>query len=127
VSACVSLIGFAATRWLIPRVASKTLARGICGKDLNKKVSRAGRGSWVQLHAGAEQSGPAGALQLCAASRPPPLGARARPPPHAAPPATAPPPKQPPPPTFTRRARRQGRCPSLSRLAWRRPACSYAA
>lgn len=41
VSACVSLAGFAATRWLIPVVASKTLARGICGKDLNKKASDA--------------------------------------------------------------------------------------
>ena len=37
ISAAVSLAGFVATRWLVPAVAQKTLARGICGKDLNKK------------------------------------------------------------------------------------------
>lgn len=36
ISACVSLGGFFATKWLVPVVARKTLARGICGKDLNK-------------------------------------------------------------------------------------------
>jgi UDP-N-acetylglucosamine--dolichyl-phosphate N-acetylglucosaminephosphotransferase len=36
ISAAVSVVGFLATRWLIPIVARKTLARGICGKDLNK-------------------------------------------------------------------------------------------
>lgn len=36
ISALVSLAGFFATRWLVPIVAQKTLARGICGKDLNK-------------------------------------------------------------------------------------------
>lgn len=37
ISAAVSLVGFFATKWLIPIVARKTLARGICGKDLNKQ------------------------------------------------------------------------------------------
>jgi hypothetical protein len=37
-SAVVSVLGFLATRWLIPPVAAKTASRGICGKDLNKKV-----------------------------------------------------------------------------------------
>jgi UDP-N-acetylglucosamine--dolichyl-phosphate N-acetylglucosaminephosphotransferase len=37
ISAAVSFVGYLATRWLIPFVAQKTLARGICGKDLNKK------------------------------------------------------------------------------------------
>lgn len=41
-SAVVSIIGFAATRWLIPPLAAKTLRRGICGKDLNKKGTPAG-------------------------------------------------------------------------------------
>eukprot|EP00879_Flechtneria_rotunda_P024984 GHRR01026512.1.p1 GENE.GHRR01026512.1~~GHRR01026512.1.p1 ORF type:complete len:328 (+),score=83.59 GHRR01026512.1:144-1127(+) len=41
-SAFVSLLGFLATKWLIPIVASKTLRRGICGKDLNKKGTPAG-------------------------------------------------------------------------------------
>lgn len=36
ISACVSVAGFFATKWLVPLVAQKTLARGICGKDLNK-------------------------------------------------------------------------------------------
>lgn len=42
VSACVSVASFAATRALIPVLASKTLARGICGKDLNKRGTPAG-------------------------------------------------------------------------------------
>ncbi|GBF90594.1 hypothetical protein Rsub_03166 [Raphidocelis subcapitata] len=37
ISGVVALAGFFATRWLLPFVAQKTLARGICGKDLNKK------------------------------------------------------------------------------------------
>lgn len=37
ISAAVSVVGFFATRWLIPHVAKKTLSRGICGKDLNKQ------------------------------------------------------------------------------------------
>jgi UDP-N-acetylglucosamine--dolichyl-phosphate N-acetylglucosaminephosphotransferase len=37
ISAVVSIAGFLATRWLLPFVAQKTLARGICGKDLNKQ------------------------------------------------------------------------------------------
>lgn len=37
ISAAVSVVGFFLTRWLIPFVAQKTLARGICGKDLNKQ------------------------------------------------------------------------------------------
>uniref|UniRef100_A0A383WEI1 UDP-N-acetylglucosamine--dolichyl-phosphate N-acetylglucosaminephosphotransferase n=1 Tax=Tetradesmus obliquus TaxID=3088 RepID=A0A383WEI1_TETOB len=41
-SALVSIAGFAATKWLLPVVARKTLARGICGKDLNKKGTPAG-------------------------------------------------------------------------------------
>lgn len=41
-SALVSFVGFLITRWLIPAVASKTKARGICGKDLNKKGTPAG-------------------------------------------------------------------------------------
>lgn len=41
-SAIVSLVGFFATRWLIPKVAAKTASRGICGKDLNKKGTPAG-------------------------------------------------------------------------------------
>lgn len=41
-SACVSIAGFLATKWLIPVVASKTLKRGICGKDLLKKGTPAG-------------------------------------------------------------------------------------
>ncbi|GIL90807.1 hypothetical protein Vretimale_16807 [Volvox reticuliferus] len=35
--ALVSLAGFFGTVYLVPKVASKTQARGICGKDLNKK------------------------------------------------------------------------------------------
>lgn len=38
----VSCVGFFATRWLVPVVAAKTQARGICGKDLNKKGTRWG-------------------------------------------------------------------------------------
>lgn len=41
-SALVSIGGFIATKWLLPIVASKTLKRGICGKDLNKKGTPAG-------------------------------------------------------------------------------------
>ncbi|KAL6745190.1 glycosyl transferase family 4-domain-containing protein [Haematococcus lacustris] len=41
-SAIVSILGFFATRYLIPAVASKTASRGICGKDLNKKGTPAG-------------------------------------------------------------------------------------
>ncbi|PNH07577.1 UDP-N-acetylglucosamine--dolichyl-phosphate N-acetylglucosaminephosphotransferase [Tetrabaena socialis] len=35
--ALVSVLGFFGTVYLVPKVASKTQARGICGKDLNKK------------------------------------------------------------------------------------------
>lgn len=42
VGAFISVAGFFATRYLIPPVASKTAARGICGKDLNKKGTPAG-------------------------------------------------------------------------------------
>lgn len=38
----VSLLGYAATRWLVPKVARKTQARGICGKDINKRGTPAG-------------------------------------------------------------------------------------
>lgn len=41
-AAAVSALGFLATRWLVPQVAAKTLARGICGKDLNKRGTPAG-------------------------------------------------------------------------------------
>jgi UDP-N-acetylglucosamine--dolichyl-phosphate N-acetylglucosaminephosphotransferase len=41
-SAIVSLVGFLATQWLIPKVAAKTASRGICGKDLNKRGTPAG-------------------------------------------------------------------------------------
>lgn len=41
-SAVLSIVAFAATRWLVPIVARKTLARGICGKDLNKRGTPAG-------------------------------------------------------------------------------------
>ncbi|KAF6258891.1 glycosyl transferase family 4-domain-containing protein [Scenedesmus sp. NREL 46B-D3] len=41
-SALVSIAGFVATKWLLPVVARKTLARGICGKDLNKRGTPAG-------------------------------------------------------------------------------------
>lgn len=41
-AALVSAIGFLATVWLIPKVGAKTQARGICGKDLNKKGTPAG-------------------------------------------------------------------------------------
>jgi UDP-N-acetylglucosamine--dolichyl-phosphate N-acetylglucosaminephosphotransferase len=37
ISAAVAMAGFLATRWLVPIVARKTLARGIAGKDLNKQ------------------------------------------------------------------------------------------
>lgn len=42
VNALVSAVGFLATRYLLPKVARKTQARGICGKDLNKKGTPAG-------------------------------------------------------------------------------------
>lgn len=41
-SAVVSVLGFFITRYLIPPVTRKTQARGICGKDLNKKGTPAG-------------------------------------------------------------------------------------
>ncbi len=41
-SALVGVLGFFLTRYLIPPVTSKTAARGICGKDLNKKGTPAG-------------------------------------------------------------------------------------
>ncbi len=41
-SAAVGVLGFFMTRYLIPPVTSKTAARGICGKDLNKKGTPAG-------------------------------------------------------------------------------------
>ena len=41
-NAAVSIAGFIATRWLVPFVAQKTQARGICGKDINKKGTPAG-------------------------------------------------------------------------------------
>lgn len=41
-SAVVALAGFLVTAWLVPKVASMTMARGICGKDLNKKGTPAG-------------------------------------------------------------------------------------
>ena len=41
-SLAVSLVAFFATRWLLPKVARKTAARGICGKDLNKRGTPAG-------------------------------------------------------------------------------------
>ncbi|KAG2485717.1 hypothetical protein HYH03_015601 [Edaphochlamys debaryana] len=40
--AAVSVFGFLGTAYLVPKVASKTQARGICGKDLNKKGTPAG-------------------------------------------------------------------------------------
>ncbi|GAX76522.1 hypothetical protein CEUSTIGMA_g3968.t1 [Chlamydomonas eustigma] len=44
ISTCstIACIGFLITSWLIPKVGVKTLARGICGKDLNKKGTPAG-------------------------------------------------------------------------------------
>eukprot|EP00877_Chromochloris_zofingiensis_P014349 jgi/Chrzof1/9168/Cz03g38150.t1 len=42
ISFTVSILGFYATKWFIPIVATKTQARGICGKDLNKKGTPAG-------------------------------------------------------------------------------------
>lgn len=50
-SVLVSALGFAATTWLIPLVASKTLRRGICGKDLNKRGTPAGEGGGVRVMA----------------------------------------------------------------------------
>jgi UDP-N-acetylglucosamine--dolichyl-phosphate N-acetylglucosaminephosphotransferase len=41
-SCAVSIIAFFATRYLIPKVAAKTLKRGICGKDINKRGTPAG-------------------------------------------------------------------------------------
>lgn len=41
-SCAVSVVAFLATRYLIPKVASKTLKRGICGKDINKRGTPAG-------------------------------------------------------------------------------------
>ena len=41
-SAAVACLGYAATRWLVPKVARKTQARGICGKDINKRGTPAG-------------------------------------------------------------------------------------
>jgi UDP-N-acetylglucosamine--dolichyl-phosphate N-acetylglucosaminephosphotransferase len=41
-AAAVAAVGFLATRWLVPLVAQKTLARGICGKDINKRGIPAG-------------------------------------------------------------------------------------
>jgi UDP-N-acetylglucosamine--dolichyl-phosphate N-acetylglucosaminephosphotransferase len=41
-SAVVSILGFLGTVYLIPQVSGKTLKRGICGKDLNKKGTPAG-------------------------------------------------------------------------------------
>jgi UDP-N-acetylmuramyl pentapeptide phosphotransferase/UDP-N-acetylglucosamine-1-phosphate transferase len=41
-SACVACLAYAATRWLLPKVARKTQQRGICGKDLNKRGTPAG-------------------------------------------------------------------------------------
>lgn len=38
----VACLGYAATRWLVPKVARKTQARGICGKDINKRGTPAG-------------------------------------------------------------------------------------
>ncbi|KAG2451673.1 hypothetical protein HYH02_003453 [Chlamydomonas schloesseri] len=40
--AIVSFLGFLGTVYLVPKVAAKTQARGICGKDLNKKGTPAG-------------------------------------------------------------------------------------
>lgn len=40
--AIVSFFGFLGTIYLVPKVAAKTQARGICGKDLNKKGTPAG-------------------------------------------------------------------------------------
>lgn len=42
ISAVVSILGFFGTVYLVPAVAAKTQARGICGKDLNKKGTPAG-------------------------------------------------------------------------------------
>lgn len=41
-SFAVSLAGFYIARWLVPEVAAKTAARGIAGKDLNKRGTPAG-------------------------------------------------------------------------------------
>lgn len=41
-SAFVSILGFLGTLYLVPKVTGKTLVRGICGKDLNKKGTTAG-------------------------------------------------------------------------------------
>lgn len=37
-SAVVSALGFLLSAYLVPRFAKKLASRGICGKDLNKKV-----------------------------------------------------------------------------------------